>query len=63
MIEASVPADWRELQDAVARGNPVEEGNYRCTDCGEVVTMPLPMEDFILPLCPRCGGDEFEGCD
>jgi len=47
----------------VKSGNPVEEGNYRCADCGEVVTMPLPMEDTILPLCPRCGGDEFEGCD
>ena len=40
-------------------GETVPEGNYKCLLCGEIITMPLPMEDFTLPVCPRCKATEF----
>lgn len=40
-------------------GNKVDEGNYQCVNCEDIITLPLPMEDFILPACPTCNGENF----
>ncbi|MCL5774455.1 MAG: zinc ribbon-containing protein [Firmicutes bacterium] len=45
------------------KGESVSTGTYRCLQCGEIITMPLPMEDYTLPSCPSCGNEQFEKID
>jgi len=33
-------------------------GNYRCTNCGNIIT--LKSDDEALPICPVCQNQEFE---
>ena len=33
-------------------------GTYRCTNCGQTVT--LDDADDTLPPCPKCNGTDFE---
>jgi len=45
------------MAEPVPTGSDVSAGTYRCTNCGETLTMQS--EQSLLP-CPYCNGTSFE---
>jgi Zn finger protein HypA/HybF involved in hydrogenase expression len=45
------------MADPVPTGSDVSAGTYRCTNCGEELTMQSKQS---LPPCPKCNGTSFD---
>ena len=45
------------MAEPVPTGSDVSAGAYRCTDCGQELTM---QSEQSLPPCPNCNGTSFE---
>lgn len=41
---------------AIKSGTMVEPGTYKCTKCGNEIKID---EKSKLPVCPRCGNDQW----
>lgn len=41
----------------VTTGEKPGKGDYRCTNCGQIVT--LDDDSDTMPPCPRCDGTKF----
>jgi predicted RNA-binding Zn-ribbon protein involved in translation (DUF1610 family) len=45
------------MAEPVATGSDVSAGTYRCTNCGQELTL---QSEKSLPPCPNCDGTSFE---
>lgn len=44
------------MAEPVPAGSDVSAGTYRCTNCGNEITMS---SQTSIPPCPSCGGGEW----
>jgi DNA-directed RNA polymerase subunit RPC12/RpoP len=45
------------VAEPVPTGSDVSAGTYRCTNCGQELTL---QSEKSLPPCPKCNGTSFE---